>query len=270
MKVGVIGDSCIDLYRDTGRYYLTGNIIDTGIHLCQLGVDVSVLTYVGDDAYGREMIEALNEEGLDVSHVRQSSKPTAVTYMELNGNERVHGEYVEGAMEDLVFDEEDILFVSGMDLVHSALWGKSESYIPGLKKSGSLISFDFADRLEHPLVETLEKYTDIGFFSHTKRDSYIEEYLTDRINGGMRLAIATLGANGSLCRDEQGFYYSAAIESEVVNTVGAGDSFIAGFLFEYLRGKDVRSAMLSGAKRASKVIGMFEPWEPCRISTGKL
>ena len=43
-------------------------------------------------------------------------------------------------------------------------------------------------------------------------------------------------------------------------TVGAGDSFIAGFLYSLLSGDDVLKCLRSGAKVASSVVQVFEPW----------
>ena len=42
--------------------------------------------------------------------------------MTLNGNDRVHGDYIEGVLENIVFDEEDINYAASCDLVHTALW----------------------------------------------------------------------------------------------------------------------------------------------------
>lgn len=42
----------------------------------------------------------------------------------------MHGDYVEGVLENIVFDEEDIEFAAEHDLVHTALWGKAENTLP--------------------------------------------------------------------------------------------------------------------------------------------
>ena len=46
----------------------------------------------------------------------------------------------------------------------------------------------------------------------------------------------------------------------MVNTVGAGDSFIAGFLFGVLLGLPVRDCLAKGAEVAAGVVQVFEPW----------
>src|SRR5699024_625212 len=109
----------------------------------------------GSDENGQWMVNTLKGEGLDVSHLKVGQGPTAITYMTLNGNDRVHGDYIEGVLEHIVFDEEDIAFAAGHDLVHTALWGNAQDALPKIRScSQAVISFDYADRLDHPLVES--------------------------------------------------------------------------------------------------------------------
>ena len=49
--------------------------------------------------------------------------------------------------------------------------------------------------------------------------------------------------------------------AKLVNTVGAGDSFIAGFLYEILMGSDIEKCLDTGARVAAKVVSTFNPWE---------
>ncbi|MBQ9091602.1 MAG: hypothetical protein IJY52_04970, partial [Anaerotignum sp.] len=50
------------------------------------------------------------------------------------------------------------------------------------------------------------------------------------------------------------------VETEVVNTVGAGDSYIAGFTYGILQGWDIPACMENGAKLSSQVIAKFAPY----------
>ena len=60
-----------------------------------------------------------------LSHLRIGNGPTAVTYMDMNGKDRVHGDYIEGVLETMTFSAEDIEFASRHTLVHTAFWGKA-------------------------------------------------------------------------------------------------------------------------------------------------
>ena len=127
MRVAEIGDNCIDVYERIGKKYPTGNVVDTGVNLQKLGIPVSIISTTGNDENGKWMLETLKKEGVDVSHLKIGDGATAVTYMDMDGKDRVHGDYVEGVLENIVFDEEDIEFAAEHDLVHTALWGKAET-----------------------------------------------------------------------------------------------------------------------------------------------
>ena len=263
MRVAMIGDNCIDVYERLERKYPTGNVVDTGVNMSKLGVQVAIISTTGSDENGKWMRETLQKESIDLSHFKTVEGTTAITYMDMNGLDRVHGDYIEGVLENMVFVEEDICFAAEHDLVHSALWGKAENTLPKIKDKniGCLISFDYADRLEHELVEKTLPYVDIGFYSyHQGRDKWIEEFLEDKVKRGMKVAVATFGEKGSLAYDGKQYYDGKIYPAEVVNTVGAGDSFIAGFLYEYLKGNAMEKCLETGAKVAAEVVSVFEPW----------
>lgn len=261
MKIAVIGDNCIDVYKRLNKQYPTGNVVDTGVNLRKLGAKVSIISTTGNDANGEWMMKTLQEEGLDISHLKRAEGKTAITYMDMQGNERIHGEYDEGVLANMTFDNSDLQFALEHDLIHSALWGKAELVLPYLKNSGAIISFDYADRLDHPLVEETLPYVDIGFYSyHKERDLFIETFLKDKVSRGMKIAVATFGDKGSIAYDGSVFYDGVVFPTQVVNTVGAGDSFIAGFLFSFLSGKTIQEGLNLGAKIASNVVSVFKPW----------
>lgn len=261
--VAAIGDNCIDYYRNLERKYPTGNVVDTGVNLQKLGIPTAIISTTGSDEYGKWMIESLEAEGLDISHLKVGDGPTAITYMDLDGLDRVHGEYIEGVLENIVFDAEDVRFACEHDLVHSALWGKADPVLAEIHASGTLTSFDFADRLDDPLVESTLGAVDYGFFSYHGaggRDNTIEDFLKDKVARGMKVATATFGELGSLSWDGERFYEGGVYPSEVVNTVGAGDSFIAGFLAGVLNGEAIDACLDKGAHVAAQVVSVFEPW----------
>lgn len=261
MRVAAIGDNCIDYYERLGKKYPTGNVVDVGVNLKKLGIDVSVISTTGSDENGKWMLDTLKKEGLDISHLKVAKGATAITYMDMDGLDRVHGDYIEGVLENIAFDEGDVAFAASHDLVHTALWGKAEDVLPELKNRGAVISFDYADRLTHELVEKTLPFVDYGFYSyHKERDSYIEDFLKHKVDRGMKIAVVTFGDKGSLAWNGKNFYEFGIYPAKLVNTVGAGDSFIAGFLFALLQGKTIQEGLQTGAKVAAEVVSVFEPW----------
>lgn len=268
-KAAGIGDNCIDDYTSLGRRYPTGNVVDTGVNMRKLGIPVSIISTTGSDDNGRWMLEALSREGLDLSHLKVAEGKTAITYMTLDENDRIHGEYKEGVLEDIVFDDEDTRFAAEHDLVFTAFWGKAEHVMGKIHDRGTLTAFDYAtsnDPRLPAMLEVTRGAIDYGFFSYKGIGSLHDEephaFLRDKIeNHGMRIAVATFGEEGSLAFDGEQFYVGAIYpQSHVVNTVGAGDAFIAGFLAGVLQGRDIPGCLDQGARIASDVVGVFEPW----------
>lgn len=77
---------------------------------------------------------------------------------------------------------------------------------------------------------------------------------------GPKVIIATLGKNGSIGYDGNSWYRFGIIECKVVDTMGAGDSFIAGFLYGILNGLNVQDSMEAGAQNSAVTIGYKGAW----------
>ena len=269
MKVAMLGDNCIDVYRmidgrEVNRQYPTGNVVDTGVNLQKLGIPTSVISTTGDDENGAWMVRVLREMGLDLTRFHVAHGPTAITYMDMNGTDRVHGDYVEGVLENMVFDAEDIAFAARHDLVHTALWGKAENVLSAIRCENPAIriSFDYCDRLDHPIIEQTRPFVDYGFFSWHEGDGpAVRDFLRHQVAEGLAAAVATFGEAGSLCYDGREFTACGISPApHMVNTVGAGDSYIAGFLYGILQGWPVIRCMEKGAEVSAQVVQVFEPW----------
>lgn len=269
MKAAMIGDNCIDVYRfingvEVNRRYPTGNVVDTGVNLQKLGIPTAILSTTGDDPEGAWMIETLTAQGLDLSLFKVGHGPTAITYMDMNGTDRVHGEYLEGVLEHMEFDINDIAYAAAHDLVHTALWGKADGVLGEIKRVNPAvrISFDYCDRLSDPIIERTLPFVDYGFFScHGGDTPDTRAFLKDKVDRGMKIAVATFGERGSLAYDGNTFVSCGITPAaHVVNTVGAGDSYIAGFLAGILWEKPLPECMRLGADVSARVVQVFEPW----------
>ena len=258
--VAAIGDNCMDVYPKLNRQYATGNAVDFAVNIKQLGFNTAIISVTGNDENGKFMQQALTQEGIDLSYLHVGHGPTAVTYMDINGKDRVHGDYVEGVLETMTFSAEDIEFAARHTLVHTAFWGKAEAYLEQLRVHGALISFDYATKKEDPLVARTLPFVDYAFFSYPESEEEAKVFLQDVYAEGLQVAVATFGNRGSLAFDGEQFYRYGIFQATVENTVGAGDAFIAGFMAGILSGQPILKCLESGARKAAKVVETFEPW----------
>ena len=260
MKVAAIGDNCIDMYKKLDRFYATGNSVDFAVNMRKLGIDTAVISTTGNDKYGKIMIETLTKQGIDLSHFRMGDGPTAISYMDLVGLDRTYLDYVEGVMENITFTQEDIDFAASCDLVHSAFWGNAHMHLKEIHEKGAKICFDYATEYEDPMVRETIPYVDYAFFSFEKRTPQVDAFLKEMTDKGAVIAVATFGEEGSVVFDGTDYYAYGILPAELVNTIGAGDSFMAGFMNGILKGWEIPKCQEQGAKVAAGVVSVFGPW----------
>lgn len=261
IKLAAVGDNCIDLYDQTGDAYPGGNPVNVAVYTVRLGGKASYTGVVGNDKYGELMRRAVADKGVDVSHLRTEPGSTALSHVTLVDGDRVFGDYEEGVMERFRLTDGDMDFLCGHDLVVSGLWGRVENDLPRLRARGVPVAFDCADRPEDPAAETALPYVDYAFFSNDSADDgALEEILKTIHTKGPRIVVATRGEKGSLAFDGQRFYQGSIVPCQVVDTMGAGDSFIAGFLYGLMRGEDIPACMALGAENSSVTLGYAGAW----------
>ncbi len=262
--VAAVGFCCADVYEKLDKFYPTGNGVDWGVHLARMGIPVSVISVVGTDDYGEKMKTALSAEGIDISHLRTENGDTCKMMMDLkNGTDRVHLEEIEGVMADYALTEEEFRFAAGHTMLHTDLFGKVLEHLPAWKAAGVEVVMDFSVFSEDPEYECekIFPYVDYVFLSYDgRKDAHIEQWVKQIHAYGPKLVTATMGELGSICYDGETLHSFGIIPAEVVNTVGAGDSYIAGFTYGLLKGWEIPACMEHGARTASKVISKFEPY----------
>ena len=247
-RVAAIGFCCIDKYEGLGLSYPTGNGIDCIAHLSRRGISCAAVSVVGTDEDGREMLRALRGLGIDVSHMQVREGQTSVFEMRV--------------MEHYAPTEEDIVFTQKFSYIHTDLFGHVLPLLPRLKEKGAKIILDFSIYADDDNMRRLLPLVDYAFFSvgEGNRDKALALLEKGKACGGSVMT-ATLGKEGSLTWDGQRLYVGQAVQArQVVNTVGAGDSFIAGFMEGVIRGLDIPGCLQNGAALAAQVVAQFNPY----------
>ncbi|SHO44246.1 fructoselysine 6-kinase [Anaerocolumna xylanovorans] len=261
LKIAAVGDNCIDAYQNLNQAFPGGNPVNVAVYSVRLGGNASYTGVVGDDEYGQIMINALKEKGVDTSHIRVLPGKTAVTQVELVNGERIFGDYDEGVLADFKLTQEDIEFLCSHDIVVSGLWGMIENDLYKIKAKGTPIAFDFATKFEDPVVEKAVPWVDYAFFASDDKDTKENrDFLKEMYKKGPKLVVMTLGEQGSIAYDGNSFYQFGIIKCEVKDTMGAGDSYIAGFLRGLLLGKSIEECMEAGAGNSSVTLQYTGAW----------
>jgi len=260
-KMVAIGDNCIDFYVKTKEAFPGGNPVNVAVYTKRLGHDASYIGAAGDDENGQMLKEALARKGIDISHLHVHKGQTAVTEVFIENGNRVFGDYHEGVMEHFELTDEDKQFAGTHDIIVSGIWGKIEHEIKGLRAYGKPIAFDFADHFEHPIVTEALPYVDYAFFaSEATGEDDLKETMKQLHACGPKVVVVTRGEKGSIAYDGAMFYHYGIMPCEVVDTMGAGDSYIAGFLIKMLSGAPLEACMKAGAQNSSITIGYKGAW----------
>lgn len=261
MKLAAVGDNCVDVYENIGKAYPGGNPVNVAVYFVRLGGEASYTGVVGTDAYGALMKEKIGEKGVDVSHIRFEEGSTAVTHVELVDGERVFGEYEEGVLADFKLTEEEIGFLCTHDMVVTGLWGNIHNDLETIHSRGVKTAFDAATRPDDEAARIAIPSTDYLFFASDDGDTpKLRELMKDIHAKGPKLVIATLGDKGSVVYDGEAYQAFGIIPCNVVDTMGAGDSYIAGFLKGILEGKTVEECMKAGASNSSITLEYNGAW----------
>ncbi len=255
-----LADNCIDVYYKLDRYYLTGNSIDFALNYKEMGGDITEMTILGNDVFAMALEERLRERGIPLRVLDRVERPTGMATMDIVEGDKKHLHFAGNAMEEIALSPEDLEFIKGFDIVYAERWAKIERYIAELKQPGQVWVYDFSKRLALPVNDLLLPYLDYAFFSYEQKDDFIREFIKGAKAKGAGCVVAMLGEHGSLAWDGERFYEESAEAVPVVNTVGAGDSYIAAFTYGVSLGESIPQCMARGKARATQIIQQFNPY----------
>lgn len=256
-----MSDNCIDVYYKLDRYYLTGNSTDFALNYKDLGGDVTEMTILGNDVFAKALEERLKEREIPLRILKRVERPTGMATMDIVDGDKKHLHFEGNAMEEIELAPDDLVFIKNFDIVYAERWTKVDRYIKDLKQLGQIWVYDFSKRLEQESNDNIIPYLDYAFFSYKKDDEYIRDFMEKTKAKGAKVVIAMLGEDGSLAYDGNKWYKQEAEKVLVVNTVGAGDSFIAAFTYGVSLGEDIPECMFRGKTRATEIIQQFNPYK---------
>ena len=260
MILAAVGDNCMDVYS-TGEAYPGGNPVNVAVYFVRMGGRASYTGIVGTDKYGEIMKNAISSKGVDTATVEEKPGNTAITHVELINGDRVFGEYDEGVMADFSLSPAQLEYLKNQELVVTALWGNSHGYLAEIKAAGAKTAYDAATRPESKPAQTALPSVDYFFFSaENGENDELYELMKKLHAAGPEYVVATLGSSGSIAYDGTGFTRCGIVECDVVDTMGAGDSYIAGFLKGVSDGMPLIECMRMGAENASVTLGYNGAW----------
>lgn len=214
----------------------------------RLGLRVAFIGVVGDDIFGNFMLCALESRGIDISNIIIDKKQKTGLSVNLSrGRDRAVLTYI-GAINALKAEQISDELIKKTRHLHIASYFLQDNLRLGIKglfnkskKLGVSTSLDTnwdPARKWAGINEVLD-VIDILFINETevKALSGNEKVKTAVKMLGKKVDIIAvkLGPNGAIVRKGAETVIIPAFPAEVIDTIGAGDSFDAGFVYAYLR-----------------------------------
>lgn len=239
-----ISTNNVDVYPQLKKAYAGGIAINVASYLCQMGAKAAYCGWVGNDALGKLQLDALKAEGVDVSHTHVVDLQQDWCNILLEeGNNRVfrNGDAAVQCTHKFNVDDVKKGQTGEYDFIYSNVEGDFEKDAwKQLGESDTPVCYDFSnywDRFPVNRVEESKGIIDYFYFSLEGRKENPEEFLKECVEKhGAKLALATLGTKGSIVYNGRKYYKQKAFLVDAVDTMGAGDMFLATFTLEYITG----------------------------------
>lgn len=262
MKLITIGDNVVDCYLDLEKYFPGGNCVNVAVNSKRYGAEkCSYIGVFATDEKANNLKKVLEKEDINYSRSR--------TVVGITGQPRVAldetGDRIfVGGPKDTVqhiiklkLTEEDYEYIRDFDLCHVSCYSSMESELQQLSKHIN-ISFDFSDKYTVNYMEQICPYIHYGFFSGSDlTDEQIEDLINFLSPYSLEVIGITRGNKEAIFIVNGKTYYQLPKETKVVDTMGAGDSFIAGFLQEYVTNNNVENALVFATEKAAETCTFY-------------
>jgi fructoselysine 6-kinase len=246
-EVATVGDNCIDRYHPpTGLSTVGGNALNVAVQFSRQGMRSAYFGAVGDDHDGRRTSRLLAENAVDLEGLRVLPGVTAFTELTLDAEgDRIIGHEEFGVCRGYRPDAADFDRLRLTRHVHLGWLDDDGASKQRLAAMGVPVSQDLA-------VNRGAAALDIAFASAGPSREQAMVLMREALAQGARLAVVTMGPLGSLASHGGPVIEMAAKPIKILDTLGAGDTFIAGFLTAHLAGLGLADCLAAGRDAATQ------------------
>lgn len=289
-KVSVlgIGVATMDMYIDRGRMYPGGNEYNVACNASFLGARAGFLGVFGNDLAGKLLEDTLKNVDVDVQYCHHEEGSSGYSLVRLKEDgDRVFLDWNKQGVTDLYpisFTKEEVDYVKSFDV---ATLGRCASVslerIQYLANNGIDLVYDFHAIYTDQEIMRIAPYAKYAFFSASHLEiPELKRTLKLAVDHGCRIAVGTRGCDSIFAYDGEEYYEQNTYPEDVVDALGAGDSFISSFMVYYLkfakseagmtRADCIRKALDEAARYAATVvlkegsIGVGYDMDPDKIS----
>lgn len=253
-----------------GLYTELGGSCTTLVAARRVGLSTAALGILGDDTYGNQVTQMLADEGVDVNYVLAGKDRQTVVCVVVTDKA---GQHVFLGIKDWkppercpkiwqeIIPQARSIFTTGYTLRDLLDPAESLELLQLGKRLNIPVFFDPGPSIEFIDDETLSKAlqaSEVLLLTAEEAQFLVDGEGADAAAAiramGPNVVVVKMGGEGCFVASEEGTIHHPGFDIEVVDTVGAGDSFVAAFIAGYLRGGDWRDcAALANAMGAAVV-----------------
>ncbi|MFB0875915.1 MULTISPECIES: PfkB family carbohydrate kinase [unclassified Sphingobium] len=265
-NLACVGDNTVDVYVDKAVMFPGGNAVNVAVIAKRAQIETAYVGCLGQDKYGDLVLEALAAEGVDISHCSRDPGPNGRALVRHTDGDRVFAGAAPGVRARIKLDAEVLNYLSKFAVLHTSINSDLDDKIDRLAGLPGLLSYDFSNRWTLEQRHLLGPRLYAAFFSASELDDQeCDALLNSWAEAGVTLAVATRGARGAVALHEGVLHHQAAMPTTVVDTLGAGDGFVAGVLSAIAERKPLPLALEQGASFAAAtctLLGAFGHAQP--------
>lgn len=257
-KIIAIGDNVCDKYLSRGKMYPGGQCVNTCVYAKMNNAEAAYLGKYGDDEAAECVHSTLESIGIDDSKCRHFQGENGFALVTLKGNDRVFLGSNKGGIakeKSFAFTEDDIAYIKKFNIIYTNLNSYIEEDLALLKATGVPIAYDFSLRWTDEYLAKVCPYISVAILSCAHLSAEKREEEMKKVQSyGVGIVLGTIGEDGSYVLYGDEFLYASAVHADnVIDTMGAGDSYFASFLCSLLEtsttGKIVESSQESMMER---------------------
>ena len=232
----------------------------TAHNLSILGSKIGFVTRVGRDDLGKIALGRLNSAGVDLSRVTESNGADTGLTMILPHSRSRHILTNPGCMAEMTMEHLDLEYLTSSRhfhlssfFLHRGLIRHVPELFRRLKAAGLTISLDTNDDPDDGWADTLPdalRYVDILMPNEREACKIAGagnfEEAVRQLSQFVPLLIVKMGSQGSMAVRGNERFLNPALAVKVIDPVGAGDSFNAGFLHKYVQGANLKDCLAHG------------------------
>lgn len=265
IKALCIGELLWDVFPD--KKVWGGAPVNFIYHIAQFGAEATAFTAVGNDELGKEIVSEAQKSQIKLI-AEKVNTPTGVVNISTNKQGVANYSFNENCAWDHIpftdklknLSTEADLITFGTLAQRSAVSRKTILKALKFRKAECKVLFDINLRQNFYSKEIIETSLNEADFLKLNEEEVQVLYDLLKLNlheiqkkYKLELIILTLGPNGSQVKTIGETYNCLAYPCNIVDTVGAGDSFTACFIFNYLNGMSIPESQELASKVAAYV-----------------